>query len=137
MFKILWLTGESGAGKTTLAKAIQKEWPSLILDGDEMRKSISIESGYSFMDRAEHNYRVARLASVLVQQTNIIVAVIAPSKEVREEITKMCNPIWIYIKRDIPQREDHFYEVSLDYPMLDADALTVAQEMQFINNWVI
>jgi len=137
MFKVIWLTGQSGAGKTTLAKALQEEWPSIILDGDEMRKSISVESGYTLMDRAEHNYRVARLASVLAKQTNVIVAVIAPSADVRKEIAQICNPIWVYVKRNLPERDDHPYEEQNDYLTVCPDAMTISEEVISILNFVI
>ena len=74
--RIIWLTGESGAGKTTLAKRLQEDWPCIILDGNEMRASISEGAGFSTDDRAEHNFRVARLARVLSKQMNVVVAVI-------------------------------------------------------------
>ena len=38
---IVWLTGGSGAGKTTLANLLQAEMTCVVLDGDEMRASIS------------------------------------------------------------------------------------------------
>ena len=94
--KIFWLTGESGAGKTTLAIPLAKELNAVLLDGNEMRGSISVNIGFSKEERAEHNYKVARLANILSKQMNVVVSVIAPSKEVREKIDKICSPIWIY-----------------------------------------
>lgn len=72
---IVWLTGLSGSGKTTLAGAIKTLFgEAVILDGDEMRESISAE-GFSREDRHAHNLRVARLAQVLSKQSLVIVSV--------------------------------------------------------------
>jgi energy-coupling factor transporter ATP-binding protein EcfA2 len=122
--KIIWLTGHSGAGKTTLAKRLQENWPCIILDGDEMRDSISFCAGFSRDERAEHNYRVARLAKVLSKQSNVVVAVIAPMRDVRAIIDGICFPQWVYVKRTLPEREGHFYEEpDNDYPVIDHDKL--------------
>jgi len=121
--QIIWLTGESGSGKSTLTKALQKEWPCICLDGDDMRKSISLGAGFSREDRTEHNLRVARLAKVLSEQMNVIVAVIAPIRKVRAEIDKICSPKWIYLKRTLPEREGHFYEEPTDYFTINCDIM--------------
>lgn len=122
---IVWLTGESGAGKTTLAKKFKKEFPfCLILDGDDMRDSISDE-GFDRAGRRLHNLRVARLAKTLEPQILIMVSVIAPIQSVRDEIDEICRPIWVHVKRTIPAREGHFYEEPLDVPAVDHDTLGV------------
>ena len=96
---IVWLTGQSGSGKTTLANAIKESLvSSVILDGDEMRESISAE-GFSQEDRHAHNLRVARLAHVLSKQSPVIVAVIAPFSRTRAEIDRLISPIWILCTR--------------------------------------
>lgn len=131
MNKIFWFTAQSGAGKTTLAKEFAKEIDAIILDGDEMRESISLDAGFSRTDRKEHNLRVARLAKVLAKQSNVIVSVIAPMEEVRKEITKICNPKWIYIKRTLPEREGHFYEEPSKYSvMLNHDVLSIKESLR-------
>lgn len=122
MQKIIWLTGHSGSGKTTIAKKLQTEWPCVILDGNEMRPSISEGAGFSKDDRAEHNYRVARLARTLAKQTNVVVAVIAPIKSVRDTIKGVR---WVWVKRNIQPKEGHFYEVSKEYSILDCDNWSV------------
>ena len=131
---IYWLTGQSGAGKTTLARRLQKLMPFALLDGDEMRNSISLGAGFSRKDREEHNLRVARLAKVLSKQMMVVVAVIAPMREVRAKIDEICEPEWIYLKRTMPEREGHFYEEPNDYPIIDNDNLTIEEAtMKLLN----
>ncbi len=122
---IIWLTGQSNAGKTTLAKMLHREWPCVILDGDDMRDSISLGAGFSRDDRAEHNYRVARLAKVLSKQMDVVISVIAPIKDVRAKIDMICSPRWVYIKRTLPERDGHFYEEPDSYLVLDHDVLSI------------
>ena len=97
---IIWLTGASGAGKTTLAKALVEKLRNwIILDGDEMRDSISIGAGFDEKDRTEHNLRVARLAKVLEKQgSNILVSVIAPFPDLRERVDLICSPKWVCLE---------------------------------------
>lgn len=97
--RVIWLTGNTGAGKTALAYLLKERLNGVVLDGDEMRKSISVKAGFSKRDRESHNLRVARLAKVLNDQgLNVIVSVIAPFQSTRKKIDKVCNPYWIYIK---------------------------------------
>jgi hypothetical protein len=92
---IVWLTGQSGSGKTTLGECIKSLFgTAVILDGDEMRDSISSE-GFSRKDRHAHNLRVARLAQVLSKQSLVIVSVIAPFADARSEIDNLISPLWV------------------------------------------
>lgn len=96
---IIWLTGNTGAGKTSLAYLLKERLNAIVLDGDELRASISTDLGFSKKDRNEHNLRVARLAKVLhTQDFNVIVSVIAPFQATRDKITKLIDPYWIYVK---------------------------------------
>lgn len=108
---IIWLTGQSGAGKTTLAKALKEKIGGIILDGDEMRESISLGAGFSKEDRETHNLRVARLAKVLSKRDIVIVSVIAPFQDTRDKIDQIAAPIWVYINRNTKSKKDHPYEV--------------------------
>lgn len=134
---IVWLTGHSGSGKTTLAKALQKEWDCIVIDGNEMRQSISLNAGFTREDRAEHNLRVARLAKVLEKQTNVVVSVIAPIRKVREAIDLICSPLWIYVKRTLPERVGHFYEdPGIEYPIIYTDDLTIKESLAWLKAYM-
>jgi len=107
---IIWLTGQSGAGKSTLAGLLKDKLGAIVLDGDEMRESVSLGAGFSREDREEHNLRVARLALVLSKQTPVVVSVIAPFEETRQKVDALIKPIWVYVKKDIPATAERPYE---------------------------
>jgi adenylylsulfate kinase len=142
-FPVVWLTGNTGAGKTTLATGLQARCEALaadhplfrrvvMLDGDEMRASISLQETLSPEDRRRHNLRVARLAEVLQRQGFlVIVSVIAPFAAVRAEIDELCRPLWMYVKRSGLGAADKPYEEPLaPHLVIDNDALDIEQARQ-------
>ncbi len=105
--KVLWMTGLSGAGKSTLAKKLYddlklKKSNVVWLDGDHIRKYFP-NLGFSPAERIDHIKRVAMSASLLEQQGNIvIVSLISPYKEARDEARKMCASFHeIYLAADL------------------------------------
>ncbi len=112
--RVVWLTGNMGSGKTSLAYLLKDRLNGVVLDGDEMRSSISLGAGFSKEDREEHNLRVARLANILHNQGhNVVVSVIAPFRDARTKIDEICNPYWIYIRGGAVGK-DKPYEPPLD-----------------------
>jgi cytidyltransferase-like protein len=112
--RVIWLTGNMGSGKTSIAYLLKERLNAVVLDGDEMRVSISLGAGFSKKDRDDHNLRVARLAQVLNEQGhNVVVSVIAPFRSTRSKIDRICRPYWIYIKGGETGR-DKPYEVPED-----------------------
>lgn len=80
---IWWIYGESGSGKTTLANSIN----GIHLDGDDMRKTISSDLGFSEEERKENNIRIAKLAKLLENQGyDVVVSTICPYEKLREEV---------------------------------------------------
>lgn len=78
--RVLWITGLSGAGKTTLARALQKALPgSLLLDGDELREALGASGqGFDAESRRRLAQSYARLAGLLARQgATVIVATIS------------------------------------------------------------
>ena len=88
--KVIWLTGLSSAGKSTLANQVEKDLFAkgkhcFVLDGDNLRKGLNKDLGFSSSDRAENVRRVAEVARVMVDAGLIvIVALVSPFKSDRE-----------------------------------------------------
>ncbi len=112
---VLWFTGPPGAGKTTLAERLKtilatNDQRVEILDGDEIRKGLSRDLGFSKEDREKHNERVIFVAKLLARNGVItLVPLISPYRAVREkarreiqnfvEVYVSC-PLDVLIKRD-------------------------------------
>lgn len=109
---IIWFTGNSGAGKSTLAEAVRVRVPHAIrLDGDQLRATISTDCGFSAEDRLRHNLRVAGLAKLLHDQGHtVLVAVIAPYRALRAQLTNICSPRWVHVDRVQPEDPERPYE---------------------------
>jgi adenylylsulfate kinase len=86
---VVWLTGLSGAGKTTIARQLEHELTiahlsCLILDGDDLRSGLNSDLGFSADDRLENVRRIAHVAKLISSRVHvIIVAAIAPSHAAR------------------------------------------------------
>jgi len=79
---ITWFYGNTGAGKTTKARALVKESGAILLDGDELRGVWGLD--LSTDGRLEQNNRVYKLAKLLESQGfDVVVAVICPFRAQR------------------------------------------------------
>ncbi len=139
---VIWMTGQSGTGKTTLSRKLAQKWDVVILDGDEMRECISIAAGFSARGRHEHNMNVARLAYKLAYQRMILVAVIAPFAETRRQISGILKPTWIHLHRDdLGATPDRPYETPGPdeniLVSLDTGRLTVEESIETIRQHLI
>ena len=89
--KVIWLTGLSGSGKSTIANALEKKLFSIglhayVLDGDNMRLGLNKDLGFTREDRAENVRRVSEVAYSLYDAGLIaIVALVSPYAEDREQ----------------------------------------------------
>ncbi|MBU1895584.1 dephospho-CoA kinase [Patescibacteria group bacterium] len=130
---IIWLTGQSGSGKTTIANILQEKLGGIILDGDEMRSSISTDLGFNKNERETHNLRVARLAKVLSKKTPVIVSVIAPFEDARKMIDEIAKPFWVYVERNLPLDENKPYQIPLIYHVkINSDTQKVEEQVEII-----
>ncbi len=86
---VIWLTGLSGAGKTTIARHLEKKlfeerYSSKILDGDVLRSGINADLAFSENDRKENIRRTAEIAKIFADTGFItIVSLITPKEEFR------------------------------------------------------
>jgi adenylylsulfate kinase len=89
---VAWLTGLSGAGKSTIAGTTCAELLALglrvqILDADEVRKTLNRDLGFSRADRDENVRRIGYIANLLsAHGVIVLVAAIAPYREARDQI---------------------------------------------------
>jgi adenylyl-sulfate kinase len=95
---VLWFTGLSGAGKTTLARGVEAAlWGRgrdvRLLDGDELRRTLSADLGFSRADRDENVRRIAALARREADAGQwVIVAAISPYVAQRLAARRSCQP---------------------------------------------
>lgn len=91
---VLWLTGLSGAGKTTLTQALLPQLRSRgtaveVLDGDEVRKNLSKGLGFSKDDRDTNIRRIGYVSRLLARNgVAVIAAAISPYREIRDEVRR-------------------------------------------------
>ena len=100
----LWFTGLSGAGKTTISRAVAEKLRSLnygmeILDGDIVRQNLTKGLGFSKEDRDENIRRIGFVAHLLTRNGVIVlVSAISPYREIRHEVReKIGNFIEVFV----------------------------------------
>ena len=76
---VVWLTGLPSSGKTTIARVLERELRSRglkveLLDGDEVRRWLSPEAGFSREDRERHLRRVAYVSKLLARNGVAVIA---------------------------------------------------------------
>lgn len=102
---VVWLTGLPGSGKTTIAKKTaevlrERGYRVEVLDGDEVRKWLSPEAGFTREDRERHLRRVAHVARLLARNGVVVLcSFVSPYRKIRREI------------REIVEKDAPFVEV--------------------------
>ncbi|SAL61381.1 adenylyl-sulfate kinase [Caballeronia telluris] len=106
--RVIWLTGLSGAGKSTIARALAASLTDshvscAVLDGDELRTGLNSDLSYSSQDRLENVRRVAHVAKLFLSHVDVvIVAVISPSRTGREMAKDVIGKGFLEIFVDAP-----------------------------------
>lgn len=95
---VVWLTGRSGAGKTTIARQLELELHARglmvgMLDGDDLREGLCSDLGFSEADRTENIRRTAEVAHQMTRAGLIvIVSLISPFRAGREQARALFEP---------------------------------------------
>ena len=111
---VLWFTGLSGAGKSTIANLVEKKLHALgrhtyLLDGDNVRHGLNKDLGFSEADRIENIRRVGEVAKLMADAGLIVLtAFISPFRAERQMVRAM-----------FPQGE--FVEIFIDTPLAEAE----------------
>jgi bifunctional enzyme CysN/CysC len=112
---VVWLTGLSGAGKSTIANRTEEQlaargYHTYLLDGDNVRRGLNRDLGFSEHDRVENIRRVAEVARLMVDAGLIVlVAFISPFRDERQTARDLFEP-------------GEFVEVYVDTPIAVAEA---------------
>jgi bifunctional enzyme CysN/CysC len=111
---LLWFTGLSGSGKSTIANLVEKKLHrmnrhSFLLDGDNVRHGLNRDLGFTEADRIENIRRVGEVAKLMTDAGLIVItAFISPFRAEREMVRAM-----------LPEGE--FIEIFIDTPLAEAE----------------
>ena len=112
--RVLWFTGLSGAGKSSIADALEQRLHergvrTYILDGDNVRHGLNQDLGFSDDDRIENIRRVAEVAKLMVDAGMVVLtAFISPFRAERDMARRLL-------------RDDEFVEIFVDTPLEEAE----------------
>ena len=107
---LIWFTGLSGSGKSTIANALEKELHKMnirtyLLDGDNVRKGLNSDLSFSPADRRENIRRIAEVSSLMIDGGLVVLsAFISPYKNDRE-----------FIKNTV--KDENFIQIFVDTPL--------------------
>jgi bifunctional enzyme CysN/CysC len=107
---VLWLTGLSGAGKSTISDLVEKQLlaagrHTMLLDGDNMRHGLNRDLGFTDADRVENIRRVSEVAKLMTEAGLIVVcSFISPFRAERRMVRELTAPI-------------AFFEIFVDTPL--------------------
>ena len=111
---VLWFTGLSGAGKSTIANLVEKKLARMnrhtfLLDGDNVRHGLNKDLGFTDADRVENIRRVGEVAKLMTDAGLIVItAFISPFRSERDMVRQMMQP-------------GEFFEVHIDTPLAEAE----------------
>jgi adenylylsulfate kinase-like enzyme len=130
---IVWLTGQPGSGKTTLAQAVKAaHWTTAVIDGDELRAANS-NKDYSEAGRRK-NIETAQEMAVEMADNDllVVVALVSPYRDLRERFKRVRGDVREFYLTSERELKKEFaakdYEPPItDFVHIDTDKLSVAE----------
>ena len=130
---LIWFTGLSGSGKSTIANALEKELHKMnistyLLDGDNVRMGLNSDLSFSPADRRENIRRIAEVSSLMIDGGLVVLsAFISPYKNDRE-----------FVKNTV--KDENFIQIYVDTPLAvcktrDPKGLYIKAEKGLIKNF--
>ncbi|MEN9955210.1 MAG: hypothetical protein RLY34_17 [Actinomycetota bacterium] len=115
--KVIWLTGLSGSGKSTIANALEKQMfasgmHSYILDGDNLRLGLNKDLGFTREDRAENVRRVSEVAKLMADAgLVVVVALVSPFAQDRDQARAVIGQdqfleVWVKTSAEVCAERD-------------------------------
>lgn len=163
--KVIWMTGLSGSGKSTIALKLEKHFfengiTSKILDGDNLRTTINKDLYFSIEDRCENVRRTAEISKMFLDcGIVVIVSLISPTNELRQLARDIIGdedfievyvntPLNVCIKRDpkglYKKQIENFTGISSIFEepinsdiILDTDNMTVDEEVKILFDYYV
>jgi adenylyl-sulfate kinase len=111
MGKIIWFTGLSGSGKSTIAKKLAERLEVFgkkvkVLDGDEIRATSHKHLGFSPKDIHENNFLIAKMAKKVSENVDfVLVPIISPYRSDRTLVRKTIGPDFFEVFVNAPLKE--------------------------------
>ena len=108
---VVWMTGLSGSGKTTIAVALEKMLAersilTQVLDGDNIRSGINNNLGFSDEDRAENVRRIAEVAKLFVNCGVVCLnCFVSPTKDIRQQAKEILGEDMLEVFINTPFEE--------------------------------
>lgn len=121
---IIWITGQPGAGKSTIGRALLSELKSAglatyMVDGDDLR-ALTANADYSQAGREANIRRAQDIALYLSRQgCVVIVAVVAPFRWLREEFKQRANVKEVYVHTTEIRGREHYHSDEYGAPESD------------------
>jgi adenylylsulfate kinase len=112
--KVIWMTGLSGSGKTTIAKYLERKlhkkgFITQVLDGDNIRTGINNNLGFSETDRIENIRRIAEVSKLFLNCGIITInSFVSPTNAIRQQAREIVG-------------ENDFLEIFIDTPLEECE----------------
>ena len=149
---VVWLTGLPASGKTTVARKLKEYLQSRglrveLLDGDEVRRWLSPEAGFSREDRERHLRRVAYVSKLLARNgVAVLASFVSPYRSVRRQARKLIEDeglkfIEVYVKCSLEEciRRDPkgLYRRALNGEIRDMTGIQEKEAVRFSQCYVV